>query len=568
MSDRQSPHEATIPEKWLYCNGRQFRKLFRASLLWLEQNHQEVNALNVFPVPDGDTGTNMLLTMRAAHKQIKDGEETHVGAVAQKLARGALMGARGNSGVILSQIYRGLARSLEDKEVARAEDIAQAFQEAADTAYKGVMRPVEGTILTIIREGSREAQDAADKSPDLRFLLERVLERAQQTLERTPEMLPELKEAGVVDSGGMGLVFILEGMLRYVNGQMAEIVETGEAPASVPAQALAAPDEGELEFPYDVQFILTGDDLDVTAVRQEIDAMGDSTLVVGDEETIKVHVHVKDPGRPLSYGTRLGRLSDVVVENMQQQMETIVASSAQAPSAAGQAQARPEVLPSDTATSGLSVVAVAAGPGLADIFRSLGAVAIVNGGQGHNPSTEEIYQAIEEAPTESVIVLPNNKNVILAAEAARDLSHKEVAVVATHTVPQGISAMLCLEPDGDLQAVSEAMDDACEYVASGEITVASRSVTMNGMDVEAGQIIGLVDDRLCSAGGTVDDVLAPTLAAMNVEERELVSVYFGKDVDREQAEAFVSQIEALYPHVEVELLPGGQPHYMYILGAE
>ena len=578
MSDSVGPRvaaqRAEIPQKWLQCNGQQLRKLVKVGLLWLEQNHEKVNALNVFPVPDGDTGTNMLLTMRAAYKRVQNSQEMHAGKTAQELAQGALMGARGNSGVILSQIWRGLARSLDGKELATARDIADAFEEASETAYKGVMRPVEGTILTVIREGSEEAQDAVRKSPDLRFLLERVLERCEQTLERTTDMLDELKQAGVVDSGGQGLVYILEGMLRYVNGQMLDTdvppaadVPVADAPAvhGTSAQALVAPQEGELEFPYDVQFILLGQALDVAAVRQAIDAMGDSTLVVGDEQTIKVHVHVDDPGLPLSYANGVGRITDVVVENMQMQMEALIAPPGAPP--AGAVEARSEAEPTVDPNQ-VGVVAVAPGPGLADIFYSLGAAGVVSGGQGNNPSTEEILRAIEEAPMQRLIVLPNNKNVILAAEAACELTQKDVQVVPTRTVPQGISAMLAHNPYGKLQETSRAMEEAGKHVASGEIAVASRSVNMDGVAVTDGEIIGLVDGRVCGSCETLDEVLVRTLADMAVEERELVSVYYGEEVSQEEAEEMVRRIEALYPHVEVELLPGGQPHYMYILGAE
>lgn len=564
MSESPGPHGAAIPQKWLHCNGQQLRKLFKAGLLWLEHNREQVNALNVFPVPDGDTGTNMVLTMRAAYRRIEKSDEMHTGRMAQEMAHGALMGARGNSGVILSQIFRGLARSLAGAELATAADIAAAFQEAAETAYKGVMRPVEGTILTVIREGAEEAQDAIAKSSDLRFLLERVLERCQQTLERTPDMLEDLKQAGVVDSGGQGLVYILEGMLRYVYGERIEIasampvtaadVQPEPAPAT-PAQALAAPEGGELEFPYDVQFILTGQDLEVSKVRDAIAAMGDSTLVVGDERAIKVHVHVSDPGQPLSYAAGVGRISDIVVENMQEQMESIISQPSQPAN---------EPPPNHH----LGVVAIAAGPGLGDIFRSLGADAIVNGGQGHNPSTEEIYRAIEEAPMQRLVVLPNNKNIILAAEAACELTKKEVAVVPTRTVPQGISAMLAINPHDELDEICAAMREAGKLVASGEVTIASRSVTMDGVDVKEGEIIGLVDGRLCTSGDSLDAVLTKTLETMAVQDRELVSIYYGSDVRHEEAEEVADRIKALYPHAELELLPGGQPYYMYILGAE
>lgn len=554
---------AEIPAKWLQCNGRHLRKLIKASLLWLEQHHQHVNELNVFPVPDGDTGTNMLLTMRAAYNQIKDMEDDHIGRVAHEMAHGALMGARGNSGVILSQIWRGLARSLADKEVALAGDIAAAFRTASETAYKGVMRPVEGTILTVVREASEEALEAAEKSRDLRFVLERVLERAEQSLERTPDLLPVLKQAGVVDSGGQGLVYILEGMLRYVEGQIEEALQAMETETLVPAQALALPEGGELEFPYDVQFILIGQQLNVESVRLAIDAMGDSTVVVGDERTIKVHIHVKDPGEPLSYGAGLGRVTDVVVENMQMQMEDIVA-----PAMSGGGAPQVEVPPVHVEPGQIAVVAVAAGPGLADIFRSLGVAGIVNGGQSNNPSTEEIYQVIESLPTDKVIVLPNNKNIVLAAEAACDLSSKDATVVPTRTVPQGISALLSLDPAGDLQTVRAAMEAASGEITSGEITIATRTVSLDGVDVEQGQLIGLVDGRLCAAGETLNEVLDLTLRAMELEERELLSIYYGQDVSVADAEHLAADIHNSYSDVEVELLAGGQPHYLYILGAE
>jgi hypothetical protein len=424
------------------------------------------------------------------------------------------------------------------------------------------MRPVEGTILTVIRESSEEAQEAAAKSRDLRFVLERVLERAHQSLERTPDLLPVLKQAGVVDSGGQGLVYILEGMLRYVAGEMHEAVRMAELSGHVPAQALVVPESGLLQYPYDVQFILLGEELNVESVRQAIDAMGDSTVVVGDERTIKVHIHVKNPGDPLSFGASLGQVTDVVVENMQLQMEEIVTHS-RAGGPAALLEAMPIVEPGH-----IAVVAVAAGPGLADIFRSLGAAGIVNGGQSNNPSTEEIYQVIESVPADKVVVLPNNKNIVLAAEAACGLTGKQVAVVPTRTAPQGISAMLSLDPAGELEQVRQAMDAASREIVSGEITVATRSVRLDGVDVTEGQYIGLVDGRLCVADAALQAVLDKTLRQMEIADRELLSLYYGKDVSVNEAEKMAATISASYPDLEVELLPGGQPHYLYILGAE
>lgn len=562
MTDNQIPPS----QKWLQCNGQQFRKLMQAGMMWLEHNCQTVNELNVFPVPDGDTGTNMLLTMRSAFKRIQENEEQHAGKMAKELAHGALMGARGNSGVILSQILRGLARHLREKETFNAADLAQGLKEASQTAYNGVMRPVEGTILTVIRESAEEATDAAKKSQDLRFVLERVLERSQQALERTPDLLPILKQAGVVDSGGQGLVFIYEGMLRYVSGKMDLREQSAQAAAmaiAVPAQALAAPEDGVIENPYDVQFILLGNNLNVLEVRKAIDAMGDSTVVVGDETTIKVHIHVKDPGVPLSYGASLGKVTDVVVENMQMQMEEIIQG------APAKTAVSAPIIPETTIEPGqVAVVTVAAGEGLAQVFRSLGAAFIVPGGQTNNPSTEEIFQALQDVPTDKLIILPNNKNIILAAEAARDLSPKQVVVVPTRTAPQGISAMLALNPDGNLEEVAEAMKLASQQVATGEITTATRSVTLDGVEVKEGEIIGMVNGRLYASGPDIAGVLAAVLDGMELEDREIISLYYGQDMSPEQAEEMAANIENLYPDLEVEVLPGGQPHYYFILGAE
>lgn len=560
MSETVTSQVMASGEKWLTCNGHQLCRMIKAGLAYLDQNHKLVNDLNVFPVPDGDTGTNMLLTMRAAYGRIKEIDEDHVGKVAQELSHGALMGARGNSGVILSQILRGLARGLKDKETFNVEDLAVAFQDSADTAYKGVMRPVEGTILTVIREGAEEAQDAATKSSDLRFLLTRVVERCQQSLERTPELLPVLKQAGVVDAGGQGLVLILEGMLRYVSGEIFEIPEPGEI-ISVPAQAKVVP-LGGLEYPYDVQYILKGNMLNLSSVRSAIDNMGDSTVVVGDENAIKVHVHVKDPGMPLSYGVEKGIILDVVVENMQEQMDTLVGEHPPVYSSAlslGNESIQP---------GQIGVVAVAAGDGLAMIFQSLGAAAIVDGGQSNNPSTEEILHKVQSLPTDNVIILPNNKNIILAAEAARDLSSKNVKVVPTRTVPQGVNALLTLDRDGDFSISAEQMLNTFNHISSAEIAIATRAAVLDGISVTAGEIIGVSEGKLCVCSKDIKEVLMETLDEMGAANRELISIYYGTDVSEPEAMEMAAQIESLYPDVEVEVLYGGQAIYQYILGAE
>ncbi len=561
------PDAPTVAPKWLLCNGHQLKKVAKAALILLDQNHQYVNALNVFPVPDGDTGTNMLLTMRSAYGRIAELDEAHVGKVADTLARGALMGARGNSGVILSQIWRGLARGLRDKETFNASDLAAALQEASDTAYGGVMRPVEGTILTVIREGAEEAADAIGKSGDLRFMLERVLERCKQALERTPEQLPILAQAGVVDSGGQGLVYLFEGMLRYVTGEMKNLDTTltemaaTQTSDAISAQALAMPADGNIENPYDVQFLLLGANLDVHEVRSKIDAMGDSTVVVGDETTIKVHIHVEDPGEPISYGISLGKITDVVIENMQMQMEEIV-------HATPAATMPPALIEVALELGQIGVIAVSAGEGLSQIFRSLGAACVINGGQTNNPSIEEIFQAIQDVPTDKIVILPNNKNIFLAAEAARDLSSKNVQIVPTRTVPQGLAAMLRLELDEALDVVVAEMNTAVSEVATGEITKAVRSVTLDGVEVKEGEYIGLVNGRLSASGENMTAVFAKILTAMEMDERELLTLYYGSDVTANEAQRVATEINTLYEDVEIEVMPGGQPHYFYILGAE
>ncbi|MCA9979417.1 MAG: DAK2 domain-containing protein [Anaerolineales bacterium] len=546
---------ATIPpasEKWLTCDGQQFKQLIQAGLYWLEQHQQEVNALNVFPVPDGDTGTNMLLTMQSAWKRIANHQSAEAGEVAQELSQGALMGARGNSGVILSQIWRGVAASLKDKETFTAVDLGLALQEAAETAYSGVMKPVEGTILTVVREGAEEAVDASQKSQDIRFVLRRTLTRSQQALARTPEQLPILKQAGVVDSGGQGLVYVLEGMYKQSLGEF-ELRETSPngttravaSAADAPAQAKAAPEDGHIEHHYDVQFILLGEALDVLKVRETIDAMGDSTVVVGDEKMIKVHVHVDDPGVPLSYGISLGEITDVVVENMQMQMDEIIATAV---STSSSPVPLVPVPPPTLKENQIGIVAVAPGMGIANVLRDMGVASVVHGGQTNNPSTEEIYAAVEALPTSQVIILPNNKNILLASEAARDLSEKEVLVLPTRTPMQGISAMLAYQADGDLAEVAEAMQEAASEVATLEITRATRTVELNGVAVAEGNIIGLKDGQLCVAGQDVTAVLQNLLARLDdLDEREVVTLFYGQDVSAGEAENTAVAIQTQYP---------------------
>ncbi len=540
-------------------DGERFKRLVYAGLVWLRQHQEEINALNVFPVPDGDTGTNMVLTMQSAWEEVAGLEENNVGQVAHRVAHGALMGARGNSGVILSQIWRGMARHLDNKEWLTASDLAAALEEGVRTAYRGVIRPVEGTILTVAREAAEEAARAAGRTTDLSVVLERAVRRAWDALARTPDLLPVLAEAGVVDAGGQGLCVILEGMMRALRGEVMD--EPAIAAATAGGPAFAAEAVPEEEYGYDVQFLIVGQNLDVEAIRRDIDAMGTSTLVVGDAETVKVHVHVPDPGVPLSYAVRLGSLRDVVVEDMQAQYREFVR-------AREQARPAPALTVAGAPPREVGVVAVVSGEGLEKVFLSLGASAVVPGGQTMNPSTEEILRVVESLPAPKVVILPNNGNIILAARQAQELSRKEVAVVPTRSIPQGVAALLAFNHQAGLEENAAAMARAAEDVRTGEVTTATRDAQLNGVTVRQGQIIGLQDDQLVVSGETVDEVVEALLEKMDVADREIVTLYYGAGVRQEEAEALAAHLQEKYPDQSFEVVYGGQPHYFYILSAE
>jgi DAK2 domain fusion protein YloV len=548
MTNSQSNSQASTsnsPSPISTCDGQCLRHLLVAAGRWLEKHAAAVNALNVFPVPDGDTGTNMLLTMNAALAEIERSPDNSASAIAHAVAHGALMGARGNSGVILSQIWRGFARSLDGKATFSCQEFAQATQEACDTAYKGVVKPVEGTILTVAREAAQAAQEAASTN-NMVEMLTHVVEIAKATNARTPEMLPVLREAGVVDAGGQGLVYILEGMLRSLRGESVEKDTKMDAAVHLKS-ALGAGREG---YGYDVQFLIKGQNLDVDEIRHTIDAMGESTLVVGDSDTVKVHVHVHDPGVPISYGVSRGIVSDVVVENMEEQYQEFVMGRASKPA------------------TDITTVCVVPGSGLMRIFDSLGAGAIVRGGQTMNPSTQEILTAIESVDADKVLVLPNNSNVILSARQAAGLSQKQVKVVPTKTIPQGISALLALNYQADLETNAERMTDATGEIQTVEVTRAVRSTQVNGVEVTEGDVIGLLNDQLVAAGTDYTGVVLDVLAQVSAENYEIVTIYFGQDAARDEADVLADQIVARYSNLEVEVLEGGQAHYRYILSLE
>ena len=532
------------------CTGEELKRLLGAGTAWLEKNATAINLLNVFPVPDGDTGTNMLLTMQAALEEIAHSPDHFVAAIAHGVAHGALMGARGNSGVILSQLFRGLVKGLDGEENLSAAKFAAAMKEASAVAYRGVIKPVEGTILTVAREAAEAAVAAAAERDDLLYVLERVVAAAKESVARTPSLLSVLREAGVVDAGGQGLFIILEGILRFVKGESMEVAMPAEAAV---AKMSTAPSEGGMEYGYCTEFIIEGRDLNLEEIKEKIDSLGDSTMVVGDENLVRVHIHTFRPGSVIEYATGLGVLHKIKVDNIQDQHRHFL-------------QFDREAVPPEE--GGIAVVAVVTGAGLTRVFESLGISAIVPGGQTMNPSIEELLRAIDSLEAEKVIVLPNNENVIMSAQQARELSAKEVVIVPTATIPQGISAFLALDQRADLKTNAEAMERAAKGVQTAEITRAIRSTQIKGLQVEEGAVIGLLNGDLTASGDTLEEVAQEMLRQMGAERYEIITVYYGEDVSQDQAERLASEVRRRYPEQEVELIAGEQPHYHYILSAE
>ncbi len=543
----------------LPIDGQAFKNLVEAGLTWLRTNQETVNALNVFPVPDGDTGTNMVLTMQSAYDEIRDSGHRSIGKMAEAVSQGALMGARGNSGVILSQIWRGVARALHDKETLDGPSFVQALAEARDTAYKGVVRPVEGTILTVAKDIAAAAEEALKETQDPIEILERVVEAADASVQRTPELLDVLKQAGVVDAGGKGLFFILEGMLRYVYGEPLDTPLASVQPISaLNLQNTMETIEPGQDFEVVVDFYPSRP-LDLQSFYRALEEMGTSIQVGEGEGMYRMHIHVPLEKRyePIDYIMGLGTITKVAMENLVAQMEEIDRQ------ASGDWLELANVEPGQ-----IAVVAVSPGPGLSRIFASLGAAAIVEGGQTMNPSTQEILAAFENLPTDKVIILPNNKNIILAAQQAKEVTVKRVIVVPSRTVPQGLAAMLALDPDGDLEAVAGRMAEALETVQSGEITIATRSVEIDGVTVTKGQVIAILDGKLVLAASTVEEACLGLLKAANAEEKELITLFVGQDLPHAEAGRIADAVRAAYPDQEVEVQHGGQPHYHLIVSIE
>lgn len=549
---------AIKPEQNRPVDGLFLKELVEAGLIWLRTNQQTVNALNVFPVPDGDTGTNMVLTMQSAYNEISQLGHKNVGQMAAAIAQGALMGARGNSGVILSQLWRGFARGLHNHDVLDANALAQALAEARDTAYKGVVRPVEGTILTVSKDVAAAAEAALLETQDLNEMLKRIVQAADASVQNTPELLPVLKQAGVVDSGGKGLYFILEGMLRYVNNQPLDVALTTVQPLS----AINLEDTLEtIEPGQDYEVVVDfypQQPLDLQTFYSRLEQMGTSIQVGEGEGMYRMHIHVPTEKRyePIDYIMELGTITKVAMENLVAQMNEIEAG----------AGAKLELAAIEPGQ--IAVVAVSPGLGLSRIFASLGVAAIVSGGQTMNPSTKDILEAFENLPTDKVIILPNNKNIILAAEQAREVTVKDVVVVPSRTIPQGLAAMLSFNPDGELASIAEKMNQALKTVKTGEITVATRSVEIDGVQVEKGQVIALLDGKLVISSASVEEACLGVLEKANAAEHELITMFLGEDLSPAEANRIVDVIRAAYPAQEIELQDGGQPHYQFLISIE
>ena len=546
-------------------DGTHLKQAMSAASTWLERHAAGLNALNVFPVPDGDTGTNMTLTMQAACKQVAGLTSPSVAEISQGLSYGALMGARGNSGVIFSQVLRGFHRGLQGSAQLGAVEWAAGLREAATTAYQAVLKPVEGTMLTVIREMAEGAEGAAAQGNSLLEVMTATVEAGRASVARTPTLLQKLRDAGVVDAGGQGLFVIFEGLLRFARG---ESVTEGGMAASNGAPPELAPEGVHVahgEYGYCTNFILIGKDLDFPTVREWIAGKGDSAVIVGDDRAIKVHIHTTDPGQILSYVCPLGSVRQVTITDMQEQHEDFLDMHEQA---AAHAAAPPAPAPPDTSLGTIATIAVVSGQGLAQAFRSMGATALVEGGQTMNPSTEELLRAIEALPHEEVILLPNNGNIVLAAKQTQALSKKRIAVVPTDTLPQGMAALVAFNYEADLETNARAMEEAAAQVETGEITTAVRQVNMDGVVVNIGDVIGLHNGTLVLAGHSNEEVARQLLTKMEAGTRELITVYYGQDVSAEQAAAFATTIREQYPDQAVEVLSGGQPFYAYIISVE
>jgi DAK2 domain fusion protein YloV len=538
-------------------SGKDLREMFIAATGWLEKSAADVDALNVFPVPDGDTGTNMLLTMRSSIEESYQAAANSAAGVARAIAHGALVGARGNSGVILSQIWNGVAQGLDEKDEVTGADLVAALVQASKTAYNGLSNPVEGTILTVIREAAEAAEKhAADVSDDLISVMEATVEAARESVANTPTLLPVLKDAGVVDAGGQGLYTILEGALHYLKGETEQLKlrRPWMVASSIPLttrvpQMVGAMDE--VPYGYCTNFVIKGAELNPDKLRKRLEKKGQSVIVIGDGSAVRVHIHTLDPGEIMHYVNPLGTLHQINIRNMDEQYRDFLEM---------QKERMPEV---DTA-----IVAVVAGEGLSQVFTSLGTTIIVPGGQTMNPSTKDLLQAVEAVPSEKVIILPNNKNIVLTAEQVPSLTGKKINVVPTRTIPQGVAALLAFDYEADLETNAVSMYQAQSEVRSIEVTRAVRATRLGRLDIKKNQAIGFLDGDLVTVADKTEEALNQALERVEPDKAEVVTIYYGGGTKQTEAEKAAAAIRERYPQLQVEVVQGGQPHYDYIASVE
>ena len=549
----------SVPENVTTIDGQDLKELFSAALTWLKNHQAVVNALNVFPVPDGDTGTNMYLTMQSAYQEISNNDEKNIGKVMQQIAHGALMGARGNSGVILSQLLRGFARQLDNHATMDAKLLNKAFAESRNTAYKGVVKPVEGTILTVSKDIASACEDSISKSNNLIEILNDVIEAGRVSLENTPNLLPILKQAGVVDSGGKGLIIILEGMYRHAIGEEIDIGEVAPDKTLMNLdQITQAGMHEEIEEGQDFEVVVDfspNDSFDLQVFYSKLEEIGTSIQVGEGDDVYRMHIHVATEKKydPIEMVGEFGTVKKIYIENLLEQMGL---------------DDKQVDYSNEIEEGQIAVIAVSPGAGISKIFKSLGVAQVINGGQTMNPSTNDIFAAFKDLPTDKIIILPNNKNIIMASEAAKKLSKKKVNVIPTKSIPQGMVACLRLDPGADFEETIDEMQEALSEVDTGEITTATRSIEINGVNVKKGEVIALLNGELINSSKSVYKSCSQLLKQANTEDKEHVTVFYGANVDDAMVKKMVKQIEKEYPDHEIEIHSGGQPHYQFILAIE
>jgi uncharacterized protein len=554
-----------------HLDGNKLAKMIIFGASNLERNVEYVDALNVFPVPDGDTGTNMNLTITSGRKAVEKLNSDNVSMVANTFSKGLLMGARGNSGVILSQIFRGFARALEGQSQADATQFAAAFDGGVSTAYKAVMKPVEGTILTVAKDSAKKAVEAAEQTDDILEIMEQVVTEAKASLDRTPDLLPVLKEVGVVDSGGQGLLTIYEGFLAQLKGEdlpegaskMASMDELVSAEHHKSVQSHMATED--IEFGYCTEFMVKFDEeklsanpFDENSFRNKLSEYGDSLLVVADEEVVKVHIHAEYPGDVMTYAQNHGDLINMKIENMREQHTTILESDSKG--------VKKQEKPKEKLNYGF--VTVTMGEGIADLFKSLGVNEVIQGGQTMNPSTEDIVKAINEVHAKTVYVLPNNSNIVMAAKQAADVVDTEVIVVPTKTVPQGMAAMLSFNPSASANENEEAMLEGLASVKTGQITFAVRDTSIDGIDIRKDDFMGIADGKIVTTDESRLIATKQLLEKIVDEDSEIVTLIQGEDATESEVDELVEFVENEFEDVEIEVHQGKQPLYAYIISVE